>query len=164
MPLRKAKSEDLDRVVEIYNSSIPWRLSTADTSPVSVESKKDWFYSHSAKRPLLVYEDHGRIMGWVSIRNFNDRPAYRDTAEVSIYIHHSFIGEGVGTSILADCMDHFGSLKLKKVIANVFSHNVASLRLFKKFGFNKWGELIEVCEMEGCKYSVTVLGLSLENT
>lgn len=163
MNLRQSKAEDLSRVVEIYNSSIPGRLSTADTSPVTNERKKSWFFSHSKQRPLLIYEESGSITGWASIRNYNERPAYKNAVEISIYIDYPCIGRGKGTAILSECMQHFYSLKLEKVIPNVFSHNTASLRLFEKFGFEKWGELKDVCEMDGRKYSVTVLGCSIEN-
>lgn len=164
MNLREANRNDLERVVEIYNSSIPGRLSTADTSPVSIESKEEWFFSHSKERPLLVYEESGFIIGWASLRCFNERPAYKNTIEISIYIDHDYIGRGIGTDILSRCVEIFPSLKVKKAIANVFSCNKASLNLFYKFGFQKWGELVDVCEMDGSKYSVTILGLSLENT
>lgn len=33
-------------IVEIYNSSIPGRLATADTEPVGVESRREWFDRH----------------------------------------------------------------------------------------------------------------------
>ncbi len=55
--IRNATSEDLPAIVEIYNSSIPSREATADTDPVSLESKKEWFYLHNPKtRPLWILE------------------------------------------------------------------------------------------------------------
>jgi phosphinothricin acetyltransferase len=162
MNKRSATEHDIDRVVQIYNSSVQWRLSTADTSPVSVESKTDWFNSHSECRPLFVYEsDDGNIIGWASIQNFNDRPAYVNTVEISIYIDHDHIGKGIGSEILADSIESLRKIRIKTVIANVCSHNSASIKLFKNFDFIQWGELPDVCEMDGKFYSVSVLGLRL---
>ena len=40
LKFRDALKTDLEKIVEIYNSTIPSRMVTADTEPVSVESKK----------------------------------------------------------------------------------------------------------------------------
>src|SRR6266581_575295 len=40
---RTATRNDLPQIVEIYNSTIPSRIATADTEPVSVESRVHWF-------------------------------------------------------------------------------------------------------------------------
>ncbi len=163
MILRKAKEIDLKRVVEIYNSSIEWRLSTADILPASVQSKREWFNSHTQKRPLLVCEKDGNIKGWVSIEPFHDRPAYANTVEIGIYVDHDNLGKGIGTKILGQVIELLPSLYVKVAIANIFSHNVASLKLFGKYGFKLWGELPEVCEMDGQVYSVSILGLKVSD-
>ena len=53
-----AKTEDLPDIVEIYNSTIEARQSTADLSPVGIETRKPWFEAHSGKRPLYVLKNH----------------------------------------------------------------------------------------------------------
>jgi phosphinothricin N-acetyltransferase len=50
---------------------------------------------------------------------------------------------------------------VKNVVALIFSSNVASLNLFAKFGFTRWGELPEVCDMCGKPESLTILGKKL---
>lgn len=164
MALRISNRADLARIVEIYNSSIEWRLSTADTSPVSIQSKKGWFNSHSKKRPLFVYEEGSKMLAWASILPFNERPAYKNTVELSIYIDHDHIGKGLGAKILAQLIELLPSLNIKTVIANIYSHNEASLRLFSSYGFKEWGELLNVCEMDGKKYNVSILGLEVDHT
>ena len=162
MILRKAEDKDLARVVEIYNSSIAWRQSTADTSPVTVESKKDWFHSRPATRPLLVHEQEGLIYGWASIEDFSDRPAYKYTVELSVYIDHDHLGTGIGTVILSEVVALLPALGVRNAIAKIFSHNDASLKLFANFGFKLWGELPEVCVMDGQASSVSILGLKVD--
>lgn len=39
--IRSAITEDLPRIVEIYNSTVDSRMVTADTSPVTVESRTE---------------------------------------------------------------------------------------------------------------------------
>lgn len=40
---RDASLDDLVTIVDIYHSTIPSRIVTADTEAVSVESRLDWF-------------------------------------------------------------------------------------------------------------------------
>ena len=40
--------------------------------------------------------------------------------------------------------------------------NLASIKLFKRFAFVQWGELPNVCEVDGNLYSVLGLGLGLK--
>ncbi len=99
---RDASLDDLPAIVEIYNSTIPSRMVTADTEPVSVESRVRWYHEHiPGKRPLWVIDDaEGKQVGWVSVHSFYGRPAYNRTAELSIYLESSARGKGLGTAAL----------------------------------------------------------------
>lgn len=161
--MRKAVEQDLERIVEIYNSTVASRTSTADTTPVAVESKRAWLLEHTDKRPLLVYEMDQQIIGWASFQDFYGRPAYHRTAELSIYLDAAYRGKGLGETILRECIAMCPQLGIANLVGFVFSHNQASLRLLEKFGFAKWGELIEVAEMDGKLYSLSILGLKLKD-
>tara|TARA_B100000315_G_scaffold259824_1_gene317503 strand:- start:9400 stop:9585 length:186 start_codon:yes stop_codon:yes gene_type:complete len=54
-------------------------------------------------------------------------------------------------------------LGIRIVIARIYSHNVASLKLFRNHGFELWGELPDVCEMDDRLYSVSIFGLKIQN-
>ena len=94
---RNATQNDLSRIVEIYNSTIPLRTVTADTETVSVESRQKWFDEHSPdKRPLWVVENgDNQIIGWVSFQSFYGRPAYDATVEISIYLDPAQRGQRI---------------------------------------------------------------------
>ena len=157
--MRDATIEDLPRIVEIYNGSVPTRLATADTEKVSVESKKEWFERHTpGKRPIMVHEEEGRIVGWVSFESFYGRPAYDHTAEISIYIDQGSCSKGLGRKLLEEALAMTGDLDIKTVVGYIFSHNEPSIRLFKKFGFDEWGRLPDIAEMDGKEYSLSILG------
>jgi L-amino acid N-acyltransferase YncA len=157
--MRLATESDLPAIVAIYNSTVSTRQSTADTVEVSVESRKEWFKQHTPdKRPLLVHVQDGRIVAWVSFQSFYGRPAYDHTAEISIYISSGDRGKGVGRTLLAEALAMTPSLNIKTVIGFVFSHNEQSVRLLKSFGFESWGRLPDVAEMDGKEYSLSILG------
>jgi len=157
--MRIATENDLPAIVAIYNSTVPTRQSTADTVEISVESRREWFNQHMpAKRPLLVHEQDGRVIAWVSFQSFYGRPAYDHTAEISIYIAPEHRGKGLGRTLLAEALDMTKSLDIKTVLGFVFSHNEPSIRLLKSFGFESWGQLPGVAEMDGKEYSLSIFG------
>ena len=77
---RLATRGDLAQIVDIYNATIPSRRVTADTEPVSVESRVKWFEDHQPDvRPLWVIDAEGYIAAWLSFSSFYGRPAYSKT-------------------------------------------------------------------------------------
>ncbi|WP_244428526.1 GNAT family N-acetyltransferase [Flavobacterium sp. B17] len=56
LTFRNADFEDLSKIVQIYNSTIPSRMVTADTEDISVESRIRWFHDHNPE------SDHS---GWL---------------------------------------------------------------------------------------------------
>ena len=156
--IRKAVIEDLPQIVEIYNLSIPGRLATADTEPVSIESRLDWFHAHHDKRPLLVVEENNTILAFLSFKSFYGRPAYHITAEIGIYIHPDYQKKGFGKILLQKAIDEAPNLQLENLLGFIFGHNEPSIKLFKKFGFTEWGVLKEVGKMDGKYVDLIIFG------
>jgi L-amino acid N-acyltransferase YncA len=174
--LRDATLADLPAIVEIYNSTVASRKVTADTEPVSVESRVAWFHAHGPQaRPLWVAEraagddpDAGAavgaaaaIVGWVSFSDFYGRPAYKATAEVSIYLAESARGQGLGKILLQRALAAAPGLRVSTVLGFIFGHNDASMRLFTSFGFTAWGNLPRVAVLDGIERDLIIMGLRL---
>jgi L-amino acid N-acyltransferase YncA len=156
---RIARFEDLPAIVEIYNSTIPSREVTADTEPISVESRHAWFAEHTPeRRPLWVAEEDGRILGWLSYSNFYGRPAYAGTAELSIYIHESARRKGLGRYFLEHAIVHAPKLGVHTLLGFIFEHNEPSLRLFDRFGFERWALMPRVATLDGIERDLVILG------
>jgi L-amino acid N-acyltransferase YncA len=159
LTIRNAEFSELARIVEIYNSTVPGRMVTADIEPVSVESREKWFYEHSpSHRPLWVVEYQGEICAWLSFQSFYGRPAYNATAEVSIYIHEDFRGMKLGKYLLQKAIDTCPKLQIKTLLGFIFSHNEPSVKLFTKLGFEKWAHLPNVVELDGIERDLIILG------
>jgi L-amino acid N-acyltransferase YncA len=156
---RLATRDDLPRIVEIYNATIPSRRVTADTEPVSVESRVKWFENHNPDlRPLWVVEVEGRIAAWLSYSAFYGRPAYDKTAELSLYVDESFRNRGLGCYLLTQAITHAPSIGLNTLLGFIFGHNEPSLRLFEKLGFARWGELPGVATLDGVERDLVIVG------
>jgi phosphinothricin acetyltransferase len=161
--MRDATLQDLASIVEIYNSTIPGRIVSADTEPVSVEQRLPWFNEHDpARRPILVAEANGEILGWLSLSDFYDgRPAYNGTAEIGIYVREGHRGKGIGRRLLQEAIGRAPDLGIKTLTAGAFAVNESSLELFERFGFEKWAHFPRVAELEGAEIDLVVLGLRL---
>lgn len=158
---KDATLDDLPRIVEIYNSTVPGRIVTADTEPVTVESRLKWFHEHSPdKRPLWVIHLEGskEIIGWVSFQSFYGRPAYNATVEVSIYLDEAVRGKGVGKLALKYALQKAPAYGVKTLLGFIFAHNEPSLKLFKSFGFEEWANMPNIAELDGVERGLIILG------
>lgn len=158
-----AEREDLPAIVDIYNATIPGRMATADLEPITVESRVSWFEEHKRdERPLWVLRQHGRIMGWASLQSFYGRPAYKGTAELSIYVHEEARGIGVGTRLVKHILQACPQLGVNTLLGFVFGHNEPSLALLKKYGFERWGHYPRIAVLDGIERDLVIVGRRVE--
>jgi phosphinothricin acetyltransferase len=164
VPVRHALAADLPRIVAIYNASIPGRMATADTDPVTVEAREGWFREFDpGRRPLWVATEAGGdgIAGWLSVRSFYGRPAYAATVELGVYVDPAAWRRGVAGELMRHALDAVPALGIRNLLGFVFAHNTPSLALFGRFGFGRWGLLPRVAELDGVERDVAILGLRL---
>ncbi len=162
MTLRDATEADLPAIVEIYNATVPGRLVTADTEPVSVASRLPWFHAHNPHtRPLWVLADsaaNGVVCAWLSFNSFYGRPAYSHTAEISIYVAESHRRSGLGRRLLLDAIARAPACDVHTLLGFIFGHNEPSLRLFESHGFARWAHLPRVAELDGVDRDLIIVG------
>lgn len=167
--IRDAVDADLPRIVEIYNESIPGGWSTADTRPVTVESRREWFAERDPnRRPIWVAEvetpaSDSRstgsdaagarlIVGWISLTSFyRGRPAYDATAEISVYIAVDWQRRGIGKRLKQAMIARCPALGVTTLVSMHFDHNPATERLNQDLGFVRAGHLEEIAVVDGRK-------------
>lgn len=157
--IRDAREADLPAIIKIYNAAIATRVSTAQLEPVTLESRRNWLDDHSPDRhPFWVLEIGGEVAGWLTLKTFLPRSAYRDTAEVSVYVDQKFRRRGVGRALLAEAIARARELGINAMIGLIFTHNAPSLRLFEQLGFEKWGLLPCVARLDDTQRDLTIVG------
>ena len=95
--------------------------------------------------PYLVAEQAGQVVGFAYCNWFKPRPAYRFSAEDSIYVADSARGQGVGRQLLhalACQAEAAGVRKLLAVIGD--SANTGSIGLHRALGFTEVGVMRSV--------------------
>ena len=180
--IRDAREDDLAAIVAIYNAAIPGRQATADTEPVSVESRSSWFHDRAPEHhPIWVWEEAGgeaaeksgeaaetsdeaagktpSVVGWLSFGKFYGRPAYAATAEVSIYVDPAAQRRGIARALLHEAIARAPSLGLTTLLGFIFAHNTASVALCLGFGFQRWGLMPRVAQLDGVERDLLILGL-----
>jgi L-amino acid N-acyltransferase YncA len=159
MKIRDARETDLPAIIKIYNAAIATRISTAQLDPVTVQERRYWLKDHSPNRhPFWVLEINREIAGWLTLKSFLPRGAYRDTAEVSVYVDEKFRRQGVGRALLAEAIARAQALGINAMVGLIFAHNKPSLRLFEQLGFEKWGLLPRVARLDNAQRDLTIVG------
>ena len=151
MNIRAANEKDLSQIVDIYNQAVLLRRATADLTPVTVESRRQWFHDHAPDScPIWVAEDNGVILGWCSLSAYRPgRMALRHTAEISYYVHEVHRRKGIGSALIQHAVDRCPSLQIKNLFTFLLDVNLASVRILEKFGFAKWGHMPGIAEFDG---------------
>ncbi len=161
--IRDAREHDLPAIVAIYNAAIPGRMATADTEPISVESRRAWLTDRLPDRhPLWVWEERGQVLGWLSFGKFYGRPAYGATAEVSIYVDPAEQRHGIARGLMQQAIARAPALGLTTLLGFIFAHNTGSVALCERFGFARWGHLPRVAVLDRVERDLLILGLRLD--
>jgi phosphinothricin acetyltransferase len=104
-------------------------------------------------------ESAAKIVGWLSFQSFYGRPAYRATAELSLYVAPTHLRQGIGYRLLEDAIRRSPELEIETLLGFIFAHNEPSLKLFEKFGFQRWGYLPKVAKLDSIDRDLAILGL-----
>ena len=159
LKIRDAVEADLPAIIGIYNAAIATRISTAQLEPVTVESRRHWLSEHSSDRyPFWVAEIDGRVRGWLSFKSFLPRCAYRGTIELSVYVDENFRRRGIARKLLEAAIARASSIGINAMVGLIFAHNEASLKLFTRLGFERWGLLPRVARLDDVERDLVVVG------
>jgi L-amino acid N-acyltransferase YncA len=86
--------------------------------------------------PYLVAAHACEVVGYAYASPYRLRPAYRHTAENSVYLHPTWIGRGIGRQLMSVLLEKCEARGLRQVVAVIGdSANSASIDLHRKLGF-----------------------------
>jgi phosphinothricin acetyltransferase len=90
---------------------------------------------YSASHAWLVAERDGEVAGYAYATAFNERPAYRWSTSVSVYVAASARGQGVGRALYEALFGRLRERGFRMACAGITLPNEASVALHEKFGF-----------------------------
>ncbi len=158
LAIRSARDDDAAALAAIYNAAIAGRAATAQLDPVSAGERREWLRAHGARHPVWVAADEDGVAGWLALSPWSARSGYDLTAELGVYVAPQRHGRGIGAKLLRHAIAAAPELRLEVYVARIFTHNPASLRLFERQGFQRWGVLRGIARLDGVLRDVAILG------
>ncbi len=144
MPLiRPSTDADVAAITGIYRHHVLHGTGTFEIDPPTQADMQARRADVLAKGlPYLVLEDSGEIAGFAYCNWFKPRPAYRFSAEDSLYLSPLATGKGWGRILLNELMSSAERAGVRKLIAVIGdSANVASIGAHRACGFSHAGVL-----------------------
>ena len=141
--LRPSQEPDLPAIAAIYGHHVLHGSGTFETEPPSLADMTARRTEVLARQlPFLVAEDSGRILGFAYCNWFKPRPAYRFSAEDSIYLAPDVHRRGLGRALLAELAAQAQAAGVRKLIAVIGdSANASSIGVHRSVGFEQVGVL-----------------------
>jgi L-amino acid N-acyltransferase YncA len=141
--MRPSRDPDLPAITAIYAHHVLTGTGTFETVPPTLEEMTARRADVLARGlPFLVTEDRGQVLGYAYCQWFKPRPAYRFSAEDSIYLHPDASGKGLGKELLGMLCAQAQDAGVRKLIAVIGdSANLASIGVHRSLGFDNVGVL-----------------------
>lgn len=141
--IRPSRDEDVAAITAIYSHHVLTGTGTFETeSPTEADMAGRRADVLSKNLPYLVAEKDGELLGFAYCNWFKPRPAYRYSAEDSIYMADSARGQGLGARLLAELSQAAEAVGVRKLIAVIGdSANLGSVGVHRTLGFTHVGVL-----------------------
>lgn len=159
--IRPASSADLTEINAIYNHYVAHSTCVWTTQPCSEAERIAWYQEHTPSMPVLVAEHDGRVVGWGALGSFRAAYTAAGMLEDSIYVHHDFHRQRIGSQLLQALIDAARRSGLGSILANISADQTPSLRLHEKFGFQKVAHLRDVGQKFNQRFDAIYLQLML---
>lgn len=141
MNIRHAASEDLHRIVEIYNHYVEQTPITFDLELHTFESRRAWFdtFALTGRHQLLVGTLDDHVIGYANTMQLRYKRAYDTSVETSVYLDPDQTGHGFGGQLYEALFETISGEDIHCAFAGITLPNDASIRLHTRFGFESAG-------------------------
>ncbi|MBX9613244.1 MAG: GNAT family N-acetyltransferase [Burkholderiales bacterium] len=141
--IRASRDADLPTITTIYAHHV---LQGTGTFEIDPPAESDMMARRadvlSKGLPWLVLEENSHVLGYAYCNWFKPRPAYRFSAEDSIYLAPEANGRGLGRALLAELAAQAQRAGVRKLIAVIGdSANTGSVGVHRSVGFTSVGVL-----------------------
>ena len=141
--IRPSQPEDIPAISAIYTHHVLHGTGTFEIDPPSLTDMANRRADVLAKGlPYLVVTVGDKVLGFAYCNWFKPRPAYRFSAEDSIYLAPDAHGQGLGRALLTELAAQAEKAGVRKLIAVIGdSANTGSIGVHRSVGFSHVGIL-----------------------
>ena len=139
--IRPWKPEDANSLAAICNNKKIWlNVRDAFPHPYTVGNAVEWISFTHTQWPIrnmaVTYNDD--VAGSIGVVSKED--VYRKNIEIGYFLGEIFWGKGIATTAVGLLLEYIKSnFDVIRIYAEVFGHNVASMKVLEKNGFHLEG-------------------------
>jgi phosphinothricin acetyltransferase len=144
MQIRMAREEDAGEIAAIYQPSVTEGATSFEVTPPDASEMARRIRSLLAFAPWLVSSDDlpgagGGLLGYAYASPHNERPAYRWSVNVTVYVHAAHHRRGVGRALYRTLFDLLRLQGFYVAHAGITLPNAGSVGLHESLGFRPVG-------------------------
>jgi phosphinothricin acetyltransferase len=160
--IRLAEIKDAEQILGIYAPYVENTIiSFEEAAPTKEEMEKR--ISHVMENHVwIVLEEDNKILGYAYSSDYNERTAYRWSADVSIYVDGSSHRRGIGKALYTSLFEILRYQGYCNAYAGICLPNEKSVGIHEYFGFRKIAQYNKVGYKHGDWHDVGWWELSLK--
>ncbi len=143
--IRYPSMKDAEEMTEYLNTLVEEKAEIARQEKISVEEEMEWLLDHlkgvmKKKQVGLVVDVDDKIMGHGYVKKKEE--AMSHVGKLALGLRKEIRGKGVGSKLMGSLLQEAEEkLDVEIITLGVFHTNRVARNLYKKFGFEKTGEL-----------------------
>jgi phosphinothricin acetyltransferase len=142
--IRPVTTNDAAALCGIYNYYIANTVITFEEEELEPAAMEARIRDITGKYPWFVWEEDGELLGYAYAHKWNERAAYRFSAEDSVYLRHDVLGRGFGRRLLGQVIAELRKTNIRVLMSVITMPNERSVALHEGFGFQKAAEFREI--------------------
>ena len=142
--LRNGAENDAHSVLENFiltHEQTDYLLTYPDENTMTVEQEREYLKKKekSGNEIEIIAEIDGVIAGLAGIDAIGDKDKIRHRADFGISIDKTYWNLGIGTALIAACIECAKIAGYEQIELNVVAENEAAVAVYKKAGFMEFG-------------------------
>lgn len=142
--IRSVKKEDSEALASIYNYYIVNTIVSFEEKTISAKDMWTRVEAHLESHPWIVFEEGGLVLGYAYSAPWKSRCAYRESAELSVYVDPAARGKKIGSKLYQYIIAQLKEMGMHNIQAGIALPNEASVALHEKLGFKQVADFKEV--------------------
>lgn len=149
--------EDIPFVKEVYNYYTLHSTAVYFTEPVPAEEIRSLVpIRHPDYGSFLIRNGNKEKIGFCYFNRFKEKPAFRISVEVTVYLKPDCLHQGAGTAALKQLESVIRRKGFSNVVALIDADNRPSIGLFEKCGYTCCASVKEAAEKFGKKLTLNM--------
>ncbi|RBI63142.1 N-acetyltransferase [halophilic archaeon] len=137
--IRLATAADAEEMTAIYSPVVENTAVSFETTPPTAEEMASRVRETTGDLPWLACEHEGTVVGYAYASHRNDRPAYRWSVDVSVYVREGRRRRGVARGLYESLFAVLRRQGFCNAVAVIALPNPASVALHEALGFERVG-------------------------